>query len=261
MPFDHDRYQALRRSQTVGVKVAHLEETGSTMDDARAGAEAGRAAGTAYVAASQRAGRGRMGRSWVSEPGAGLWVTYHLRARQGAPLLSLAGGLAVAEALEVVAGLRCELKWPNDVQHGGRKISGVLAEARPAADGVTDVFLGIGINLRTPSGLPEDILAAATSVEQEGRPAPSREALLAGLSSALEVRAGQAERDSAGLVAGWRARLNTLGRRVRLSLPDGSVVEGDAVDITADGALVIEADGERRTFTAGDVTNARTVEA
>lgn len=261
MPFDLHRYQSFRRSRTVGVEVAHREETGSTMDDARAGAEAGRVPGTAYVAASQHAGRGRMGRSWVSEPGAGLWVTYHLRQREGTPLLSIAGGLAVVDALESVAGLRCELKWPNDVQHGGRKICGVLAEARPVLDGsataATDVFLGIGINLRTPSGLPEEVLAVATSVEQEGRPAPSPEVLLAALSSALEVRAGQAERDSRGLIADWRACLNTLGRWVRLSLPDGAVVEGEAVDVAPDGALVIESQGARRAFFAGDVTNAR----
>lgn len=261
--FDLDRYQSLRRSHQVGVNVVHVEETASTMDDARAGAEAGRAAGTAYVAASQRAGRGRLGRSWVSEPGAGLWVTYHLRQREGAALLSVAGGLAVADALEAVAGLRCDLKWPNDVQHAGRKICGVLAEARPAPAGTrdtaTDVFLGIGINLRTPGALPPEVLAVATSVEQEGRPAPSREVLLAGLSSALEARAGQAGRDQAGLIAEWRTRLNTLGQRVRVSLPDGSAVEGDAVDVATDGALVLDVAGERLTFTAGDVTTTRPV--
>ncbi|PKN78633.1 MAG: biotin--[acetyl-CoA-carboxylase] ligase, partial [Chloroflexi bacterium HGW-Chloroflexi-9] len=76
MPFDLARYHSLRRSRIVGVEVVHLDETGSTMDDARTGAQAGRPVGTAYVAAAQTAGRGRQGRSWVSEPGAGLWVTF-----------------------------------------------------------------------------------------------------------------------------------------------------------------------------------------
>ncbi len=259
MTFDLDRYGTLRRSRVVGAEVVHVETTGSTMDDARAGAEVGWPPGTAYLADAQAAGRGRMGRSWVSEPGAGLWVTYHLRQSEGAPLLSLAGGLAVAEALEETSALRCDLKWPNDVQHGGRKVAGVLAEARPGPEGATDVFLGIGVNLRTPSGLPPEVATLATSVEQEGRPAPAREVLLVALSGALERRAEQAAADPAALVRDWRSRLNTLGQRVRLALPDGNAVDGLAVDVAEDGALVVEVGGERRTFSAGDVTTTRPV--
>lgn len=260
MPFDVARYQAGRRSRRVGLEVVHVEETPSTMDDARAGADGGRAPGTAYVAATQTAGRGRLGRSWVSEPGAGLWVTYHLRlpetAIERAPLLSVVGGLAVAEAVEAVTGLVCGLKWPNDVQVGGRKLSGVLAESRIGPHGV-DVFLGMGVNLRTPDGLPPEVLEIATSIEQEGRPAPPRETLLAALSTALEAGLGQVERDPAALIARWRRRLVTLGQRVRLTMPGDTVVEGEAVDVTAGGELVIEVDGERRAYSAGDVTSAR----
>lgn len=256
VPFDLSRYQLLRHSTSVGVEVVHVEETGSTMDDARAGASAGRPPGTAYVAAAQTAGRGRLGRSWVSEPGAGLWVTYHLRAGRAAPFLSIAGGLAVVDAIEVAADLTCRLKWPNDVLHGGRKISGILAEVRPGPD-TSDVFLGIGINLKTPANMPSEVLALATSVEQEGRPAPAREVLLAALSDALERRVDQAEDDSAAMVDEWRRQLSTLGQQVRISLPDGSVVEGEALDVETDGSLILDVHGTRRTFSVGDVTSTR----
>jgi len=257
MPFDVARYQSLRRSLTVGVEVVHFEDTGSTMDEARAGSDAGRPPGTVYVAAAQSAGRGRLGRSWVSEPGAGLWVTYHLVAGRNAPLLSIAGGLAMVDALQTAVGLQADLKWPNDVQHQGRKLCGVLAESRPRGDGSVEVFLGIGLNLRTPDGLPPEVLATATSVEQEGRPAPAWEVMLAALSSALEPWVTLVERDPERLLDAWRARLVTLGKQVRLSLPDGTSVEGLAVDVAPGGELVIDVEGQRRFFAAGDVTSTR----
>ncbi|MGE3962243.1 MAG: biotin--[acetyl-CoA-carboxylase] ligase [Dehalococcoidia bacterium] len=260
MPFDVERYQMLRRSTAVGVRLRHVETTASTMDDARAGAAEGDLPGTAYVAAQQTAGRGRQGRSWVSEPGAGLWVTYFLEVPPPGALLSIAAGLAVTDAIEATTGLDCVLKWPNDVQHGGRKLCGVLAESSMASDGdVMEVYLGIGVNLRTPEGMPPDVLAIATSIEQEGRPAPAREVLLAALSSALEVRLRTLETDRDRLLGDWKACLVTLGQRVRLDLPGGASVEGEAVDVEADGALVLDLDGERRAFRAGDVTQTRPV--
>ncbi|GMU39596.1 MAG: biotin--[acetyl-CoA-carboxylase] ligase [Chloroflexota bacterium] len=252
MPFDLARYHALRHTRTVGTEVVHLEETGSTMDDARAGAAAGRPVGTAYVAAAQTAGRGRQGRSWVSEPGAGLWVTFHLQTPAAPGLVAAAAALAVADALEATAGLTVDLKWPNDVLHGGRKICGILAESRPGAAGA-DVMLGIGLNLRTPAGMPAEVLAIATSIEQAGRPAPSREAMLAALATALERRLEAAEATPDALIEAWAARLVTLGRRVRVEAP-GETFEGMANAVDASGALLVRlADGSERACLAGDV--------
>lgn len=259
MAFDVERYQMLRRSASVGARVHHRDTTASTMDDAREGARSGDLPGTAYLAAEQTAGRGREGRSWVSEPGAGLWVTYFLEVPPPGTLVSIAAGLAVLDAIEASAGLKCVIKWPNDVQHGGRKLCGVLAESSILGDSM-QVFLGIGINLRTPEGMPPDVLAIATSIEQEGRLAPAREVLLAALSSALEVRLQTLERDRAALLDDWRAALVTLGQRVRMSLSGGESVEGEAVDVEEDGALVLDLDGERRAFRAGDVLQTRPVE-
>ena len=259
MPFDLARYHSLRRSTQVGVEVVYLESTASTMDDARTGAAEGRPPGTAYVAGEQSAGRGRLGRSWVSAASAGLYVTYHLcPARiEGAPLLGLAAAVAAAEAVQTASGLTVDLKWPNDLQVAGKKLAGILAEARPRATGGLDVFVGIGINLRTAVELPPEVAVIATSIEGSGAVAPPREVLLAALSTAYEARAAQAEADPAALLAEWRSRLVTLGQLVRLSTPSGEV-EGEAVDVTSTGELVLALPGgERRSFAAGDVTTVR----
>ena len=257
-PFDRDRYNALRTASSVGVTVHYRDRTGSTMDDARAGAAVGqRACGDAYVAAEQQAGRGRMGRSWVSAASAGLYVTYHLCPQQSehAPLLAVAGGLAAADAIRETSGLETELKWPNDVLHAGRKLCGVLAEARPALVGQRlDVFLGIGINVRATPQMPPGVAAIATSIEQAGVAPPPLEALLAALSGAVERWAALAASDPSALIAAWRPRLATLGRRVQLRAP-GGVVEGEAVDVNAAGELVLRRDdGSTASYAAGDVT-------
>lgn len=258
MPFELARYEALRSARHVGARVEYRETTASTMDDARRGAASGGEPGTAYVAGAQTAGRGRLGRAWVSGPGAGLYVTYHLRTADPvrAPLHSTAGALAAADAVRVVAGVETALKWPNDVLADSRKLAGVLAESLPAvrAAGSLDVLLGIGVNLR-PGALPPEVAALAANLEQLTGAAPDAEAVLAALSAALERWTDVLAGDPAAFVAAWRARLDTLGRRVRLVAPDGAAVEGEAVDVSPSGELLLRgADGVLRGYAAGDVS-------
>ena len=264
-PFDHERYASLRGGGRIGARVHAVAVTTSTMDDARAGADRHGVAGCgdAYLAGEQTAGRGRFGRRWVASPGAALLVTFHLCPAAGphTPLLSAAGGLATAEAVEAACGLDVTLKWPNDVLADGRKLAGVLADARTAR-GDVEVFLGIGLNLReaATAGLPPHERARATSIEGAGAPPPDAETLLAELSRALERRVGQIEGDPAAFLAAWRVRLETIGRRVQLA-PAGpeageqGVVEGVATGVTGTGELTLRLDdGSERSFAAGDVT-------
>jgi BirA family biotin operon repressor/biotin-[acetyl-CoA-carboxylase] ligase len=256
--FELDRYEALRTARWVGAEVVYRETTGSTMDDARAGAARGGAAGTAYVAGAQHAGRGRQGRGWVSAAAAGLWVTFQLRTADvaHAPLYSAAGALAVADGVQAIADLTTELKWPNDVLAGGRKLAGVLAESQPAAgaSAARDVLLGIGLNLRRDA-VPPELAATATSVEQERGAAPPVEAALAAVAAALERWVELLAESPAGLVAVWRERLGTLGRRVRLAAPGGAAFEGEAIEVTPQGELVLRgADGALTRHAAGDVS-------
>ena len=258
--FDHERYAALRGEGRIGARVHFAERTTSTMDDARFGADerGGDGCGDAYVTHEQTAGRGRFGREWFSAPGAALLVTFQLCPPAGprTPLLSAAGGLASAEAIEATTSLQTEQKWPNDVLVDGRKLVGVLADARQRAGGGLEVFLGVGVNLREEAiaGLPEAERSRVTSIEGAGAAPPDLEPLLAALSSALERRAGQLEHDPRAFVDDWRSRLVTLGRRVRLATAQ-SEVEGLAEDVTELGELTLRLDdGSKRSFAAGDVT-------
>lgn len=265
MPFDENLYlatlQHLRGDEvvTIGAAVRYVEQTMSTMEDARAGASMGIAAGTVYAAGEQSAGRGRQGRDWLSVAAAGLYATYHLRVSsiEAMPLYSLAGGLAASDAILGASGLATVLKWPNDVQYVAadgqpRKLGGVLAESRVGRAGA-DVFLGVGINVRAVP-LPPELEVRATSIEACGYPPPALEPLLASLSDALTTRTRQIEASPSGLVAAWRARLATIGQRIRLATPTGPV-EGLAVDVTSRGELLLEHDdGRRAAYAAGDVT-------
>src|SRR5215204_4022001 len=127
--------QTAARRAAFGEPLHYFSEIGSTNDEAARLAEAGAAEGTTVVAGAQSAGRGRLGRSWFSPAGAGLYASVVLRDRRAAPLLTLAGGVAVAEGIRAATALPVEIKWPNDVvvRDGGRrqrplKLAGVLAE-------------------------------------------------------------------------------------------------------------------------------------
>jgi BirA family biotin operon repressor/biotin-[acetyl-CoA-carboxylase] ligase len=169
-------------------------------------------------------------------------------------LFAVAGAMAAADAVEDVSGLEVALKWPNDLLHGGRKLAGILAEARYGER--LDVFLGIGINIRTRA-LPTEIRSIATSIEDAGASVPRIEELLPALSAALEPRIDAVERAPRLLIHDWKRRLVTLGQYVHLATPDGRVHAGEAIDVSAAGDLVLRhEDGTIREYAAGDVTTA-----
>jgi BirA family biotin operon repressor/biotin-[acetyl-CoA-carboxylase] ligase len=166
--------------------------------------------------------------------------------------LSLAAGVAVAEALTRAAGVTPRLKWPNDILVGGRKVGGILLESRmsgpPERGGVTAI-LGIGLNL-SQRLFPVELISRATSVWMAtGRPV-DRDALLTAVLEAVgEWRRRLEDRGFAPVRERWRALADTLGRTVTV---DG--VSGVAVDIDVDGALLVtDADGRRQRIVAGDV--------
>ena len=250
-----DRTLVERRLRTryLGRNLLYLQTTSSTQDVARAEAERGGPVGTAVLAEEQTAGRGRLGRAWVSPAGKNIYVT--LVMRPPAPklrVLSIVSPLAIAEALEGI-GLAPRLKWPNDVLVGGRKIAGILIETELSGDAVKYALVGIGLNVNFDVGAVPEIADIATSVRRElGRDA-SREELLAALLNAFEARYEQALEGDAVFRA-WRSRLETLGRRVRATLGQ-RVEEGVAEDVDAEGNLLVRRDdGSLAVVEAGDVT-------
>jgi BirA family transcriptional regulator, biotin operon repressor / biotin---[acetyl-CoA-carboxylase] ligase len=135
-------------------RVVVRDRVSSTLDVAHALASEGAAAGTLIIADAQASGRGRQGRVWQSEPGAGVWLTMLERPSDAGALdvLSLRIGIEVAPALDAFAETAVRLKWPNDLYVGARKLAGVLIEARWREQTPDWVAIGVGINVRAPSG-------------------------------------------------------------------------------------------------------------
>ena len=239
--------------------------TGSTNADLLARAADGEPEGVVLVAEQQSAGRGRLGRVWVAPPRAALTFSVLLRpeavprARLG--WLPLLAGVAVAAAVRAVAGVDAQLKWPNDVLAGPGKLAGILAEASGAA-----VVVGIGVNVSTGPGElppPGPGALAATSLHLEGAASLDRTALLAEILAGLERRYqawcqvfGDSERS--GLRAEYTGLCATIGRRVRVELPGGRLLDGLAAGVDADGRLLVSVPPDADLpVAAGDIVHLR----
>ncbi len=211
----------------LGKPYRYLGRVGSTQDILRAWAEAGAPEGALVLAEVQERGRGRRGRPWESRPGESL--TFSLLLRPALPLsalslLPLLAGLALFEAVGLGG-----LKWPNDLlAEDGRKLAGVLLEAKAEGEEVAYALLGVGVNVAwAPEG--------AASLQEFG-PYSRREVLLAFLRR-LEALLPLLE-DPEALLARYRQASYTLGRRVRVETPKG-VVEGVAQEVLPDGSLLV----------------------
>lgn len=154
----YDGARAAELKAKLGVpRVDVYDSIPSTMDAAHAAAEAGAPAGTLIIADRQTAGRGRGGRRWASASGAGLWLTLIERPTDPKALdvLSLRLGIRLAPVLDAFADRRAEIKWPNDLYVGGRKLAGILSEARWQDERPSWVAIGLGINVQVPSEIPD----------------------------------------------------------------------------------------------------------
>jgi BirA family biotin operon repressor/biotin-[acetyl-CoA-carboxylase] ligase len=241
--------------------VRFFSEVDSTNDIALTAALDGAPEGTTILAETQRAGRGRRGHTWFSPPGAGLYLSTVVRTALAGghlSLITIAAGVAVAEAVKSVTGLPVELKWPNDVVVGRpwRKIAGLLGESVGAGAVVDAVVIGIGINLRT-AAYPPEIAGRATSIETELGRAVERAPLVAELLVRLRARVGEVRDGRRGEVCdAWRryGRASLAGAVVRWHNHDlDQEHRGIAKDIDEDGALLVERDGRVERLVAGEI--------
>ena len=230
-----------------GFELRRLARTASTQEVVREAARAGAAEGFCCVAGEQTAGRGRSGRRWEAPPDTALLVSLLLRRRDGvAAAVPLLAGLALADALAALAGVACRLKWPNDVLAGGGKLAGILTEVEPGGG----VVLGVGVNLTVPAfppGVPGVSLHRLTGV------AYGWGAVLAELLPHLGRRLDEVE--SGGLRSlrdDWTARAAGLGEPIRAEV-GASRVEGTAIGIDDDGALLVATAHGRVRLVAGEV--------
>jgi BirA family biotin operon repressor/biotin-[acetyl-CoA-carboxylase] ligase len=254
--FDRAAFESRLRTRLLGRPLIARAEVESTNDVAWEALAAGMPHGTTVVADAQTRGRGRAGRAWRTAPGRGLALSVLLGAGCGPHgALPLAAGLALARALDGL-GARAELKWPNDLLLGGRKVAGILSEGRrstPESERTDAFVVGAGVNvLEEPADLAA-LAGEATSLAIEGLTA-SREEVAAGFLNALEPLWSEIEEGSPGaVIAAWRERASFWGRTVRVRTPAGEVT-GVARGLDPRGALVVErAGGGEIAVLAGDL--------
>lgn len=226
------------QTEWIGRPLEVLTETRSTNEIVLACGVGGAPPGLAIAAELQISGRGRRGNSFESRPGLGLWVSILLRPPQdprGSPRLSLITAIAAAQAIETVAGERVLLKWPNDVLIRGRKVAGVLVEARTVGARMFPVA-GIGINVhhRSEDFSPE-VRERAASIESMGKVRVDRNVLLAQLLKELERYLEREAMGALDLCAEWAKRDGLAGRDVALAIAGQEPVFGHAAGIESDG--------------------------
>jgi BirA family biotin operon repressor/biotin-[acetyl-CoA-carboxylase] ligase len=256
---------ALTRDSDLWRSLEVVPEIGSTNAALVAAAAAGEPEGAVLVAEHQVAGRGRLDRVWTSPPRAGLTVSFLLRpdvpaARRGwLPLLT---GVALAEAVGAVTGVRASLKWPNDLLAlDGRKLAGILAESHSSPTHATAVVVGVGLNVSTTAAeLPD----TGTSLSRVTGATVDRAPVLLSFLRAVERRyrqwtAALGDPVSSGLARDYLAWSSTVGADVVVDLPDGSTLEGTATAVDWDGRLVLATPEGQVELASGDVRHVRRV--
>lgn len=237
-------------------KVERFTIVSSTQDVAKKRATEGAPEGTVIVAESQDHGRGRLGRRWISPPG-GLWLSVVLRPSINPPRLARVTVLAavtLALSIREVTGTDAGIKWPNDILINGKKVAGILTEAAISHNRVEHVILGIGINVNIDTSVfPHDLLMPATALRDECGGEVDIEALLMAILKNLKREYDLLGRSYENLVDVWRKFSVTLGHKVKVS-QTGRFIEGKAVDLDEDGALLIkDENGKVVAVYAGDL--------
>jgi BirA family biotin operon repressor/biotin-[acetyl-CoA-carboxylase] ligase len=243
----------LRTKQLGRSALRVVPATGSTNQDLLA--EAGAAPhGATLIADHQTAGRGRRQRAWWNEPGKDLLLSVLLRpdvAAERLPSLTLAAGLAACETVSRALGRAADLKWPNDVLLGGKKICGILCQSALTAPPAAVVGFGVNVN-SAASARPAELQPLAVSLLDATGAAHDRGKLAAALLNDFEAFYDQWLADRAALFQMWAERARLLGRKLRVA-EEGRTYAATAVGIDEEGRLLVAVAGERRTIASGDV--------
>ncbi len=250
--------QSNLHTKILGRKIHHFEMVSSTMDIAFDLGIKGEEEGTLILSEGQNRGRGRMSRSWVSPKGKGVYLSLILRPRllpNEAPKLTLLAGVAVSEAIRKITGLAALIKWPNDILIEERKVGGILTELSAEIDKVKFAVLGIGINVNTKRAF---LPAGASSLKEELGGMVSRTELVKQILKEIEAYYLLFGRQGFAPIAWqWKQLSSTIGKRIKVASRK-NIIEGEAVDIDNDGALLIRKDsGFIARVISGDVVRVR----
>lgn len=232
-----------------GIDVRRHRSLPSTMDAAASLVHDGAAHGVVVVAEEQTAGRGRRGAQWVSPPGAGIYLSFVARPRSSSTsLITLAAGVGVRDGVLAATGLAADLKWPNDLIVGKRKLAGILAEGLAIGTPDQAVIIGVGINIKA-AAYPPDVEARATSLEGElGRPVDGDEVLDSVLKG-LWDRLALLDQNLSDILQAWRvASPNAIGTRVEW---EGR--HGITAGIDDSGALLVKTSTGLERIIAGEL--------
>jgi len=267
-PLSLKTIRAHLHTREIGATLSVHDEVDSTnrilTDRARAGAPHG----AVVVAESQTAGRGRLGRPWVSPHGVNLYASILLtptNASNAITWIPLLAAVAVVRAITTLTGLSLTVKWPNDVlvPRGGvdRKLAGILVDAISSGQaGSKAVVVGIGINVNMPAeAFPEALRASATSLVIETGHPIARAPLLAALLGETERLDDQLRNHgTSGIAAAYEAMCATIGKQVRIEMAGSRLIEGTAEGLAPDGALRLRTrEGKLLEIRAGDVVHLR----
>lgn len=246
------------------------DEIGSTNARAIELANSGAEEGVIVLARAQSGGRGRQGRTWVSPPDSGLYMSVLLRPKFSQtyiPLLSFAAGVAVCEAVQKVLKVRVGLKWVNDIVYQSKKLGGILAEmpARTATSSGRSksgealdpaVIVGVGINLSlADSELPDELKGKVASLDALYGAQVDANQIASEFFNSLEVQYNHLRHAAAEFVLlEWKRHNETLGKRIKANLGQESI-EGTATDLNESGALILKMDdGQERLLHAGEIS-------
>jgi BirA family biotin operon repressor/biotin-[acetyl-CoA-carboxylase] ligase len=246
------------RAERFGKAIHYFAELESTNVEAWRLAALGAPEGEVVVADAQLRGKGRLGRRWYSPGGLNLYFSLILRpaiSPPRAPQLTLMAAVALAETIGEILAAPPEIKWPNDLLFGGKKLAGILTESSCDGERLLFVILGVGVNVNVPPrSWPPELEDRATSLLAAGGATLDRAALLSRLLERLEgCYREYLERGFADLALRWERFFGLKGRRVRAESLEGSVC-GTALGLDPDGALRLrdDAGGERRVI-AGEI--------
>lgn len=242
----------------VGREVHHFAEVTSTNDIAKELAAKGVEEGVLVISETQTLGRGRLGREWASPEG-GVWFSIILRPKvdpRDSSKLTFVAAVAVAKAIREMFDLEAEIKWPNDILIGGKKVCGILTETRIKGEMVDFVVVGVGINANVSlDSFPESLRNTLTSLKEEMKEEIEREKFLCALLEELEqyyLMFLQREFDL--ILEEWRSLAGFLGQYVEVVSFDERI-NGLAVDVDRDGALMIKLrNGTVKKVMEGDVS-------
>jgi len=245
-------------TKRVGREILYFQTLSSTNTVAKEHAEKGAKDGTVIVAETQTQGHGRLNRPWISPKG-GVWLSVILRtkiAAHEAPKITLITSVAVARTIDRICSLKSEIRWPNDVLIGGKKVGGILTEASISGKHMNVIVVGIGINANfNLKDLPDDLWSSTTTLKEAiGKHVDREELICVLLKEFEECYESFREKKIERLFNEWRGMASFLGKKIEV-VSFGENFLGRAIDIDESGALIVELDsGESKKVLSGDVT-------